>query len=80
MKKVIIFLCVGIFLIGFISSLYYNSNSSLGQEKQEIQSQILDDYLDGKITKKEAIERLKEVSCLMAMKSGVKYNKEMCEW
>ena len=44
-------------------------------EKQEIQSKIL----NGRITKEEGVERLKILSCSIAMKSGVKYNMEICK-
>ena len=71
-NKLIIFSIISLLLISFVvaSSLYF--------EKQQARSEILRNYLDGKITQEQGVQQLKELSCEIAERSGAKYNKEIC--
>ena len=52
--------------------------TGLEEEKQSRRSEILNNYIDGKITKEEGQEQLKLLSCEIAERSGSKYNVEVC--
>lgn len=50
----------------------------LREEKQQRSSEILRDYRNGEITKEQGVEKLRDLSCEFARRSGVKYNEELC--